>query len=499
MNSQELEKSYLEKKEYFHKFIDNIKKNSPWDIYTIINPTLIKNPFASDFPINFFGNKLYNKNIFILFLTRITKYYARIGYYFFSYIAATILYKIFYKKRIKNNVRILIDVFALVDKNIKEGIFNEKYLEDLYSVFDEKKIGYSLLLRPYLALRNPFKLIKFFKILNKDKRDFILEYGFLSFFDFIKILRISFLYPLKTLRLLQRGNDSLGRLFNMFLIDDIKYVNYESFTRYILGSNLCKIKSIEKIYSWSEFQVIERSLNYAIRTKRLNIELIGLQLFVNYEIYFNTYCDDLDYEMQSSPHKILVNGVYYILNKNLIKYGIGISFRYKDVFNFYGVEREENILLLGAYSEEDTRYMLGGVKKLKNVIFKNHPAVNIQNLGQISENIFISNDDIYKLFENSKIAIGTASGACAEAVACGLSVIIMASQSNLTANPLIEIGRGQIWDIVYDAKDLENTINKLLEYRNKNQTEIKKISKWYRDNFFVEPTKENIMKVFEIE
>ena len=75
----------------------------------------------------------------------------------------------------------------------------------------------------------------------------------------------------------------------------------------------------------------------------------------------------------------------------------------------------------------------------------------------------------------------------------------MASQSNLTANPLIEIGRGQIWDIVYDAKDLENTINKLLEYRNKNQTEIKKISKWYRDNFFVEPTKENIMKVFEIE
>ena len=58
MNSKELERSYLEKKDIFHKFINNIKKNSPWDIYTIINPTLIKNPFSSDFPINFFRNKI---------------------------------------------------------------------------------------------------------------------------------------------------------------------------------------------------------------------------------------------------------------------------------------------------------------------------------------------------------------------------------------------------------------------------------------------------------
>lgn len=35
MNSKELERSYLEKKDIFHKFINNIKKNSPWDIYTI--------------------------------------------------------------------------------------------------------------------------------------------------------------------------------------------------------------------------------------------------------------------------------------------------------------------------------------------------------------------------------------------------------------------------------------------------------------------------------
>ncbi len=47
-------------------------------------------------------------------------------------------------------------------------------------------------------------------------------------------------------------------------------------------------------------------------------------------------------------------------------------------------------------------------------------------------------------------------------------------------------------------EDLKNTINKLLEYRYKNKLEIENISKWYRNNFFVEPTKENIIKVFEI-
>jgi hypothetical protein len=102
------------------------------------------------------------------------------------------------------------------------------------------------------------------------------------------------------------------------------------------------------------------------------------------------------------------------------------------------------------------------------------------------------------LFKNAKIVIGTASGTAVEALACEVSVVIIASKDNLTANPLIEVGKGKIWDIVYDIKDLEIVINNLLEYRTENKTEIKNISKWYKDNFFVEPTKENITKVFEI-
>ncbi|MDN5097926.1 hypothetical protein O8C85_05225 [Aliarcobacter butzleri] len=498
MNSKELERSYLEKKDIFHKFTNNIKKNSPWDIYTIINPTLIKNPFSSDFPINFFRNEIKDTNLFFLFLRRISKYYLRIFYFFISYIFATILYKIFYKKKRKNNLKILIDIFALVDKNIKEQKFNENYLIGLYDLLEEYKINYSMLIRPYDISKNPFKLIKFFKIINEDKRSFIFEYEFVSIFDFIKLLYVSIIYPFKTLRLLQKKDNEYNKLFNYSLIDDFKYINYESFTRYILGRNLSKIKSIEKIYSWSEFQVIERSFNYGIRKSNSNIELIGLQFYLNYEIYFNTYCDDLDYEMQSSPHKMLVNGKHYILNRDLVHYSVGVSLRYKDIFSFNGIKEDKNILLLGSYLENDTKYMLENIINFKSVIFKNHPAIDIKRLGNISKNITVSSESIYKLFENAEIVIGTASGTAVEAVSCGISVVIIASKDNFTANPLIEVGKGKIWDIVYDVKDLEIKIKNLLEYRAENKIEIENISKWYKDNFFVEPTKENIIKVFEI-
>ncbi len=165
--------------------------------------------------------------------------------------------------------------------------------------------------------------------------------------------------------------------------------------------------------------MIERSFNYAIRKNNTNIELIGLQFYLNYEVYFNAFVDDLDYDMLSSPHKVLVNGKYYIKNREKVKYDSGVSLRYKNIFDFKGIKEEKYILLLGSYLEVDTKYMLKSVKDFENVIFKNHPAVDIKRLGVLPSNITVSNENIYKLFENAKLVIGTASGTSVEAVACG--------------------------------------------------------------------------------
>ena len=499
MKSKQIHDLYQKNKQKFHVYIDNIKKNAPCDVYTIINATLIKNPYVSIFPKKFFSNDVRTSNLKSLFLKSIIKYYLKNFYLFISYFMAFVIYKIYYKKERKNTIKIIIDIFGLVDKTNQNGKFSENYLTGIYEIFEEYNTQYAILLRPYQVGKNPFKLKKFFKIINTDKTDFIFEYELLQVSDFIKLFGLLVVYPFKTLRLIQGEDRDIDKIFNNALIEDISHFNFDSLTRYILGKNLAKLNFLEKIYSWSEFQVIERSFNYGIRKNNSKIELIGLQFFLNYETYFNVFVDDIDYEMLSSPHKVLVNGKYYVKGREKVQYDVGVSLRYKDIFLFNGIKEEKNILLLGSYVELDTKYMIASVKEFDNIIFKNHPVVNIKKFGELPKNITVSNENIYKLFENSKLAIGTASGTAVEAVSCGVSVIIIASQDNLTANPLVEYGKGKIWDIAFDVSEVEIIYQKLLDFRVNNQEEIKEIAVWYKDNFFVDPTEENIVKIFKLD
>ncbi len=496
MNPRELQNSYQKNRQKFHDYIDTIKKNTPWDIYTIINPTLIKNPYASDFPKNYFINSSEFSNRIINFTKNSFKFYIKNLYLLFSYFIAFVLYKIYFKKQRKNETKIIIDTFGLVDKINESGEFSENYLSGIYEIFERFNTQYSILLRPYRVSKNPFKMVKFFRIINQDKRDFMFEYEFLKWNDFALLFLLIALYPFKTLRLLQDEKTLEDKIFNSSLFEDIKHFSFDSLTRYILGKNLAKIQSIEKIYSWSEFQVIERSFNFAVRKNRSAIKLIACQFYLNYETYFNTYVDDLDYEMLSAPHEVLVNGKRYLLDREKVEYNTGVSLRYKSIFDFKGIKEERNILLLGSYIEKDTQHMLESVKEFDNVIFKNHPAVDIKKFGVLPKNVTVSNENIYKLFEHAKLVIGTASGTSVEAVACGVSVIIIASRNNLTANPLVAHGQGKIWDITFEIGNIAEIYKKLMKYREENIDEIIEISSWYKDNFFVSLSDENIVKTF---
>ena len=144
--------------------------------------------------------------------------------------------------------------------------------------------------------------------------------------------------------------------------------------------------------------------------------------------------------------------------------------------------------------------MIDNLNKFNHIIFKNHPAIDIKRFGRLPKNIFATDKSIYELFEKAKIVIGTSSsGSNLEAVSCGLSVIIVASQDNYTANPLVEKGKGKIWDIAFKANEIHDIYKKLIDYRTHNQAEIRDIADWYKDNFFIEPTEQNIIKVFELD
>lgn len=498
MNSKELQKKYCKNKSLFHDYIYDIKKQMKVDIFSVINLTVISNPYTTEFPKKFFIGEYIKENKFFLFIKSSGKFYLRQCYSLASYFFAFLLFKIYYKKnRIQDQESILIDVFLLVDNIIKDKHFNEKYFNGLYDVLDSYKKKYIYLPRLYNSHKNPFKLIKLFKIINQDKRKFLFEFELVTIKDFIYLSYLILAYPFKTLRLLKKECLKRDALFNQELLKDISSSSFSAFSRYIFGRNIAKLACMERrVYSWSEFQVIERSFNYGVRTQTNKIKLYGCQFYLNYETYFNTYIYDIDFEQKTSYHTVLVNGPYYVKDRKKVHYKNGVSLRYENIFTFSGVKEERDILLLGSYIELDTKYILRSANRLGSVILKNHPVVKVESLGVLSDNIQIVDDDIYSLFVNCKLAIGTASGSVLEAVACGVSVIVVASQSNLTANPLVDYGKGKIWELATTEDEVYKLHEELIKYRNNNAIEIQEIANWYKTNFFIEPTEKNIAKVF---
>lgn len=501
MNSKELNNSFIKRKKSFYSFIENIKLKSKADLFTVINPTLICNPYISDFPKKYFLNNAKKENKIILFMKHLLIFYSKMFIKLFIYLLKYIIFKLTYIKKanISKNM-IFFDIFFLIENIVKDNKFNENYFVGVYEVLDKNNVNYAFLPRLYDKSLSLFNFIKFLKIINQDKRYFIFEYEYLTIKDFFKIFVKIIIYPFTIFRFYQKENSNANIIFNNEIFKDISKVSFETFSRYYFGKNIAKKLKDIKIYSWCEFQITERSFNYGIRTSNSKIKLIGLQFFLNYETYFNIRVDDLDYELLSSPHQVLVNGKYFILDRKKVKYENGVSLRYSEVFHFQGLQEEKNVLLIGSYNELDTKYMLESAKGLNNTIFKNHPILDIKKLGNLLNNIIISDKNIYELFKDSKLVIATsASGTPLESVACGVSVIIIASKNNLTANPLVNYGRGKIWDIAFSKNDVKLLYNKLLNYRQNNIGEIKKISLWYKKNFFIEPTEKNIINVFELD
>ena len=503
MSPKELDAAYQCHKKAFHTYIQNIKAYSPNDIFTILNTTLIKNPYVSEFPKNYFNQFFQKTAIYqqiFSFLTSTIFFYFKNFYKLFLYLISHILYKLYYYPQdLKYQNTIVLDLFFLVDSICQNGKFEEHYFASLYPVLETNHKNYIFLPRLYGIHTNPFKLIPFFKILNQKPPACLFEYELFHLKEYWELIILLFCYPFKTLRILQQNKTLVDCTFNRSLLQEIKKANFEEFTRYLFGKKLAQFSSINTIYSWGEFQAIERGFNYAIRTTNPLITLSACRFYIETETELNIYIDDIDILHKSAPHKVLVNGKHYLTQQKEIEYFLGVSLRYANIFHYQPIKEKDAILLLGAYSKQETKYLLMSCHLFPAVIFKNHPALDFAQLGTLPNNITCSKANIYTLFQTSKLAIGTASGSLLEAVACGVSVIVIASNDNLTANPLVAYGQGKIWDIAFNSDDVIKIYDKLIKYRNNHTDEVQKIAMWYKENFFIEPTEENIIKTFELD
>lgn len=490
--------------ESLQNYISRMKRKNKVDIYSVINTTLVINPYDTDFPKDFLFDNFKKENKWKLFIFNSVKFYLFNTVRFMFFIQIFFYYKLLYKKSkytISKNDLIL-DLPIDISRIAKDAGFSESCFSALYPILNKNKINYVFIPRlhglSYNLIKSHKQLTSFFEVINQDDNCFLFEFELLSLNDFLELIWLCLCYPFKTLRLLSKEQSRQDVVFNTCLLKDISKHGIVSFTRYILGKNICKIENISEIYSWSEFQVMERAFNYAIR-KNSEIKINACQFLVTYPIYFSMHVQDIDEISGFAPNKVFVNGSHYLLEREKVDYQLGVSLRYQKLFEYKSQNIGSNVVLLGSYFVDETINMLQLVSNFDAVLFKGHPAIDVAVFRDVmGENVKVINENIYDLFPKTALIIGSATGSLAEAIACGVSVVIVARKNELITNPLVDMGKEKMWDIAFNMIELEQKMKKLLEFRYKNMDEIKGIATWYKDNFFIEPNEKNIVKVFEL-
>jgi len=487
------------------RYLDRIKKYAYKDIVHIQNNVLNKNPYTSNFINNYFFDKKLSKfNKFFLF-KKISIFYIKCIANLVIFLIHYVIFKIFSKKSKVNfeQEKFVIDIFFLVDNIIKEGSYSDNYFSGLYEILKNNNKEYFFLPRLYGLGKNPYKFYKLLRILNKDESNkYLLQYELLGFVDILKIISFVFNYPIKQFELLQQGDSYLDKLFNYELFNCLPNTSFEAYVRYLVGKAIAsKLSSGSKVISWQEFQNLEKTFYKAIRESNSNITIYGCEFLIKFEFYLSMHITDMDVDLLITPHKTLLNGKHNYSTCDKHNFKKGVSFRYKDIFRFTDDYNSDiNFLALLSHNVVDSQNLLKTLGHIDRLKIKLHPASDENHFDHyVKNNWSYIYSDLYELFKKYKIVfVSPMSGTALEAVACGVSVVIIASSDRLSVNPLLDLGHGEIWDTAFDKNELQVKMNTLLEFRMNNPKEIKSISKWYKDNFFIEPTEKNVLKAFDL-
>lgn len=493
------------KLESLSNYVDNIKAWAYKDVVHLQNSVLNKNPYTSEFINNTLLKRKEKKRSLSFILKAILIYYAKNLIIFISYCVAFSIYK-FFSNSLKcetDKNTYLIDVFVPIDDVILQKKFKDKYFPGVCEVLEKNGKNVVFLPRLYSLNRNPLKIYRFLKVLRKDEKNkFVFEYELLNIVDLAKILLFIFKYPFRQFELLQFNGNDLDGHFNYELFNSLKNTSFDAYTRYLVGRKISSTAhSLLNIISWQEFQGIEKTFYKGVGEVNDSIYIYGCEFLVKYKGYIGMNIKDVDVDLKITPSVTLLNGTYNYSDSSRHLFRVGASLRYKKIFSYCASSKKikDPLVLLG-YGIQENIDLLGCVSWMDNITIKAHPVVSINNFKQyIKPTWKIVNNDIYDEFNDSRIAlVSSMSGSALEAVACGVSVIIVSDESTITVAPLLDYGRGKVWDVAFSQNEVKLLLRKLENFKLENRREAQSISAWYKENFFIEPTEKAIEKMFNL-
>jgi len=494
-----------------NEFFEKINKTAYKNIHLISSEVLSRNYFTNNFVKKVFKRKKHEKFTLKNIMQNLFIYYKRNFGHFYWFVRKYIAFKkIFKKDELQRNLYAdtiyIIDNFLLVDKSLGDKKIADHYFCELSDVL--KKRGKKFFWTPFFYDETPSldRTIGIFKLLKFNINYYITEYELLKINDFIKIFVHILLFPFSVIKLvIGIGDGYKEKILKEELISELKNsLSFYRYGRYLFGKRLRSYFKNNKlvVISWFENQTLQKNYYKGLKTVLPhNCFIYGAKLYLYSRFYFSSEVIEQEKKFSVVPDKVLINGKYYLrFNKSA---SVAPSLRYKNVFRKYNVTREFDCLVILTYFKDFNNKILKIINqeffyKLK-VAFKVHPTSSITGI-QLHKNwqIFEKNYPVSSLFERSDLIITSESGTCVEAVATGKSIIIVSHDDNLKSQYLTEIGENIIWKSVDSKKDIIKAYTQLRNERIKNFSKIEELSKWYKDNYFCEPTEKSIIKTFNI-
>jgi len=471
------------------------------DLY--VNNVLSKNPYAGGGLILLLKNKRIPFVPFSRKLLYISKYFAMSFAFLVLWISKKILFNLITPRiNIKNiNHLHVVDIFLLSKNIAQSGKFQDRYLSELTKVLRKNNLNYMYLPCFYRDGYNPIIWFKLYRILKKSKHQFISEYDLLTYLDILKIVKFLFRYLFLLLSFIKehKVESKIDEAIHYSLENSLKDYTLVAYIRYLVGVNLAKNLNNAKLLSYCEYQVVDKSLFKGIKAIDKGFKIYAYQQLRTHEFFMNMKIPEQDKYLGIAPDKIIVNGSYYIPEKSTYDY-MALSIRNSEVFNFKRSNSAKDCLVLLPYSIKESKKILEIVTTSSiskdNLYFKPHPTLDPRVCREYCDEKNIIDGDLYQYLSSAKIIITSVSGTALEAISMGISVIIIADESDIIINPLIGLGRDLIWSLVYNSEELNKSYIFLDQKRIKFPSKVAQLAKEYRNLFFFRSSEELILKSF---
>lgn len=420
-------------------------------------------------------------------------------------------------------IDILVDEY-LVPASVENDSYFDRYFPGFFDLINEKTLSRSAILFSFGTIKDYSELeINFLNC--KISQNFLFKENFLKFSDYV----FSFCSYFRAKRIiippmLLNGLDVRALIKKEILLEGFSHNTITSNLSYRFSKRLFEENiNVNFFINWFENQLVDKGLNKGFHQFMPKTKRIGFQSWIaSPYVHFHNAPTSDEVLLGYAPPIICPNGPAltergkeFLSEPQEVTFIQAPSFRFKSIFEVRdkatsSIERKPILVLLPILLDQSLEIINSVKRVLKEeneltFVLKFHPAFLdewkqgiLKGLGQYSERIKVSKEELSSISYASNIVISGSSSACVEALALKCFCIVFAPTLGAYESTIPENTPESIWILVTDSETLIKAIQKLSKKDLDNPSDNQFLNKFKYD-FFNPPRKKGLSPLFPSE